>query len=36
VLKLLLFLGGQRPMQLLRATPADIDLKAATITLYDG
>jgi integrase len=35
-LRLLLFLGGQRPMQLLRATPADIDLKAGTITLYDG
>jgi integrase len=35
VLKLLLFLGGQRPMQLLRATPADIDLKAGTIALYD-
>jgi integrase len=36
VLKLLLFLGGQRPMQLLRVTPADIDLKAGTVTLYDG
>jgi integrase len=36
VLRLLLFLGGQRPMQLLRVTPADIDLKAGTITLYDG
>jgi integrase len=35
-LRLLLFLGGQRPMQLLRVTPADIDLKAGTITLYDG
>jgi integrase len=35
-LQLLLFLGGQRPMQLLRATPSDIDLKARTITLYDG
>jgi integrase len=32
----LLFLGGQRPMQLLRVTPADIDLKAGTITLYDS
>jgi integrase len=36
VLKLLLFLGGQRPMQLLRVTPADIDLQAGTVTLYDG
>ena len=36
VLRLLLFLGGQRPMQLLRVTPADIDLRAGTITLYDG
>jgi integrase len=36
VLRLLLLLGGQRPMQVLRATPADIDLKAGTITLYDG
>lgn len=36
VLRLLLFLGGQRPMQLLRLTPADIDLQAGTITLYDG
>ena len=36
VLRLLLFLGGQRPMQLLRVTPADIDLKAGTVTLYDG
>ena len=36
VLKLLLFLGGQRPMQLLRVTPSDIDLKAGTVTLYDG
>jgi integrase len=35
-LRLLLFLGGQRPMQLLRVTSADVDLKAATITLYDG
>ena len=35
-LRLLLFLGGQRPMQLLRVTPADIDLKVGTITLYDG
>lgn len=35
-LRLLLFLGGQRPMQLLRVTSADIDLKAATITLYDS
>ena len=36
VLRLLLFLGGQRPMQLLRVTPADIDLRAGTVTLYDG
>ena len=36
VLKLLLFLGGQRPMQLLRVTPADIDLQGGTVTLYDG
>ena len=35
-LRLLLFLGGQRPMQLLRVTPADIDLKGSTVTLYDG
>jgi integrase len=35
-LRLLLFLGGQRPMQLLRVTPADVDLKAGTITLYDS
>jgi integrase len=35
-LRLLLFLGGQRPMQLLRATSADVDLKAGTVTLYDG
>lgn len=35
VLKLLLFLGGQRPMQLLRVTAADIDLRAGTVTLYD-
>jgi integrase len=36
VIRLLLFLGGQRPMQLLRVTPADVDLRAGTITLYDG
>lgn len=36
VLKLLLYLGGQRPMQLLRVTPADVDLRAGTVTLYDG
>jgi integrase len=35
-LRLLLFLGGQRPMQLLGVTSADIDLKAGTIALYDG
>jgi len=36
VLKLLLFLGGQRPMQLLHVTAADIDHQAGTVTLYDG
>jgi integrase len=35
-LQLCIFLGGQRPMQLLRMKPADIDLSAGTVTLYDG
>lgn len=30
-----LLLGGQRPTQLLRATPVDADLSAGTLTLYD-
>lgn len=34
-LQLCLLLGGQRPAQLLRARSADVDLSAATITLYD-
>ncbi len=34
-LELTLRLGGQRPTQLLRATPADVDLEALTIQLYD-
>jgi integrase len=34
-LQLLLLLGGQRPTQLLRAKSADVDLSAATLTLYD-
>lgn len=36
VLQLLLLLGGQRPAQLLRAKPTDVDLSASVITLYDG
>jgi len=35
-LQLLLLLGGQRPMQMLRMKAADVDLSAATVTLYDG
>jgi integrase len=35
-LELLLLLGGQRPMQLLRLKAGDVDLDAATVTLYDG
>ncbi|HTV77222.1 MAG TPA: tyrosine-type recombinase/integrase [Steroidobacteraceae bacterium] len=35
-LQLLLYLGGQRPAQMLRARPTDVDLDAATITLRDG
>src|ERR1700719_2977386 len=36
VLRLCVLLGGQRPVQLLRARPADVDLAGATITLLDG
>ncbi len=35
-LQLLLLLGGQRPVQLLRVTASDVDIAAGTITLYDG
>lgn len=35
-LDLALLLGGQRPIQLLRAAPEDCDLSAETITLYDS
>lgn len=35
-LHLLLYLGGQRPVQLLRAKPIDVDLDAAIVTLYDN
>lgn len=34
-LQLLLMLGGQRPVQLLRLKAADVDLSAGTVTLYD-
>ncbi|MGH8198810.1 MAG: tyrosine-type recombinase/integrase [Steroidobacteraceae bacterium] len=34
-LRLCVFLGGQRPAQLLRARPGDVDLTAGTLTLYD-
>lgn len=34
-LKLALFLGGQRPTQLLRVRPIDVDLDAGTVTLFD-
>jgi integrase len=34
-LRLCILSGGQRPMQLLRARPADVDLSANTITLRD-
>lgn len=30
-----LYLGGQRPTQLLRVQPKDVDLNACTLTLYD-
>jgi integrase len=33
--ELALLLGGQRSAQLLRARPVDVDMSAATITLYD-
>lgn len=33
--ELCLLLGGQRPAQLLRARPIDVDLSAATLTLFD-
>lgn len=35
-LRLALLLGGQRPTQLLRAAPGDVDLDARTLTLRDG
>jgi len=35
-LRLCILLGGQRPSQLLRARPADVDTAGATITLWDG
>lgn len=35
-LQLLLLLGGQRPMQLMRLRAADVDLSAGTVTLYDA
>jgi integrase len=35
-LQLVLLLGGQRPKQMLRAEPGDVDLAAATFTLKDG
>jgi integrase len=34
-LQLCVLLGGQRPVQLLRARAADVDLEASTLTLYD-
>jgi integrase len=33
--QLCVLLGGQRPAQLLRARPADVDLSSGVITLYD-
>jgi integrase len=30
-----LYLGGQRGVQMLRATPADVDMDARTVTIYD-
>jgi integrase len=36
VLRLGILLGGQRPVQLLRARPADVDLAGDTVTLWDG
>jgi integrase len=35
-LLLTLYLGGQRPMQLLRLKGADVDLSAGSVTLYDA
>lgn len=35
-LSLSLILAGQRPAQLLRARPVDVDLSAGTLTLYDA
>ena len=35
-LSLCLYLAGQRPAQLLRARPIDLDLSAETLTLYDS
>ncbi|MEP7247854.1 MAG: integrase [Gammaproteobacteria bacterium] len=34
-MELCIFLGGQRPTQLLRARVPDVDLPAGTVTLYD-
>jgi integrase len=34
-LKLALLLGGQRPAQLVRIRPEDVDMDAKTVTLYD-
>src|SRR5882762_6291314 len=34
-MELCIYLGGQRPTQLLRARASDLDLPAGTITLYD-
>ena len=35
-LRLLLLLGGQRPVQLLRLKATDVDIAAGTVTLYDA
>jgi len=35
-LRLALLLGGQRPTQLLRTAPGDVDLEARTITMHDS
>jgi integrase len=35
-LQLAIYLGGQRPMQLLRIKPTDVDLSAGTVTLQDS
>lgn len=35
-LRMTLLLGGQRPMQLLRLKPSDVDITAGTVTLYDS